>query len=70
MVLDLFKEAGVLGEHEVDRGSLSTESTSTADSVDVVLLLHRKFVVDDETNLLDIDTSGEQVSGDEHADGA
>ena len=33
--------------------------------MDVVLLLEGELVVDDETDLLDIDTSGEQVSGDQ-----
>jgi len=37
--------------------------------MDVVLLLKRELIVNDETDLLDIDTSGEQVSGDKHADG-
>ena len=69
MVLDLLEEAGVLGEDKVDRSSLSSESTSAADSMDVVLLLHGKLVVDDETNLLDVDTSGEQVCGDQDSDG-
>ena len=69
MILDFLEEAGVLGEDEVDRSSLTTESTGTTDSMDVVLLLHGELVVDDETDLLDIDTSGEQVSGDKHANG-
>lgn len=69
MILDFLEEAGVLGEDEVDRSSLTTESTGTTDSMDVVLLLHGELVVDDETDLLDIDTSGKQVSGDQDADG-
>jgi hypothetical protein len=69
MVLDLLEEACVLGQDKVDRSSLSSESTSAADSMDVVLLLHGKLVVDDETNLLDIDTSSEQVGGDQDSDG-
>lgn len=69
MILDLLEETSVLGEDEVDGGSLSSESTGTADSVDVVLLLHRELVVDNETDLLDVDTSSEQVSGDKNSDG-
>ncbi len=69
MILDLLEEAGVLGKHKVDGSSLTTETTSAADSMDVVLLLHRELVVDNETDLLDIDTSGKQVSGDENTDG-
>jgi len=69
MVLNVLEETGILGKDEVDRSSLSSESTSSTDSVDVVLLLDGQLVVDDESDLLDIDTSGEQVCGDEHADG-
>lgn len=70
MVLDLLDEGSVLGQHEVDGGTLSTETTSTTDSVDVVLLLEGQLVVDDKTDLLHIDTSGKQIGGDEHTNGA
>lgn len=69
MILDILEEASVLGEHEVDRGSLSSESASSTDSVDVVLLLDGQLVVNHETNLLHIDSSGEKVRGDEHTHG-
>jgi hypothetical protein len=68
MVLDLLDEAGILRENEVDGGSLSTKTTSSTDSVDVVLLLDGELVVDNESNLLDIDTSSKQVGGDEDTD--
>ena len=43
------------------------ENDATAtDAVDVVLAVGGKVVVDDEGNLLDIDTTGEEVSGDEN----
>lgn len=67
VLLDLLDVAGVRGQHEVDCSSLSAESSSTSNSVDVVLLLVGQLVVDDETDLLDIDTTSEQVGGDEHA---
>ena len=69
MILDVLDEAGVLGQHEVDGRSLTTVSTGATDPVDVVLLLAWQFVVDDESDLLDIDATSEQVSGDEHSDG-
>jgi hypothetical protein len=37
--------------------------------VDIVLLLERELVVDDKTNLLNIDTSGEEIGGDEDTGG-
>lgn len=67
MVLDGLDELGILWQDEVDGSTLSTVTTSTTNSVDVVLLLEWQLVVDDETDLLHIDTSGQQVSGDEHA---
>jgi len=69
MVLDLLDEGSVLGEHKVDGGTLSTETTSTTDSVDVVLLLVGQLVVNDEADLLHIDTSSEEIGGDQDTDG-
>ena len=57
MILDVLQEAGVLWQNEIDCSSLSSKSTGSTDSMNIVLFLDRKFVVDDETNLLDIDTS-------------
>ena len=70
VVLDFLDEGGILGQHEVNRGTLLAESTSSTDSVDVVLLLEGELVVDNQADLLDIDTSGEEVSGDQDTDGA
>lgn len=69
MVLDLSDEFGVVWKNEVDGNSLSTESTSSTNSMDVVLLFEWELVVDDETNLLDIDTSCEEIGGDEDSGG-
>ena len=38
--------------------------------MDVVLSVGRQVVVDDERDLLDVDTSGEEIGGDEHARGS
>ena len=70
MVLDGLDELGILGQHEVDGGTLSTETTSTTDSVDVVLLLVGELVVDNKTDLLNINTSSEEISSDQDTDGA
>jgi len=64
MILNVFEETSILWKNEVDRSSLSSESTSSTDSVNVVFLLDWQFVVDDKTNLLHIDTSGEQICSD------
>ena len=63
MLLDFLDESGVVGGNEVDSSSLSSISTSSTDSVNVVLLFHWELVVDDQADLLDIDTSGHEISG-------
>lgn len=70
MVLDLLDEASVLGQHKVDRCTFTTEATGSTNSVNVVFLLDWEFVVDDETDLLDIDTTSQEIGGDEDTDGS
>lgn len=62
-LLNLTHHADILGGDKVDGNTLSAESTTTTNSVDVVLTVGGEIVVDDQRNLLDIDTTGQQVSG-------
>ena len=64
-LLDLTHHADIISSDEVDSDTLSAESTATADTMDVVLTVGWQIVVDDEGNLLDIDTTGEQVGSNE-----
>jgi len=64
-LLQFTKSADVLVGHEVDGDSLATETSATSDSVDVVLKVARQIVVDHKRHLLHVDTTSEQVSGDE-----
>lgn len=64
-LLNLAEHAGVVGGDEVDGNTLTTETTTTTDTVNVVLLVGGEIVVDDQGNLLDIDTTGQQVGGDQ-----
>ena len=57
VVLQFFNELRILGQHKVYRRPLFAESTCSTNSVNVVLFRERKFVIDDETNLLNIDSS-------------
>ena len=59
------KKISLLGSDKVDCDTLSSETTTTTDSVNVVLSGGRKIVVDDEGDLLNIDTTGEEIGGDE-----
>lgn len=67
VLLDFLDESGVIGGHEVDGSSLSSVSASSSDSVNIVLLLHGKLVVDNERDLLNIDTSGHEIGGDQNS---
>ena len=70
MILDLLEEPGVTRQHEVDGGTFLTETTGTADSVNVVLLLLWQLEVDDETDLLNVDATSKHVRGDQDTHGA
>lgn len=69
-LLNLTHHADVVGGHKVDGDTLSAETTTTTDTVDVVLPVGGEIVVDDQGDLLDIDTTGQQVSGDQDTGGA
>jgi len=64
-LLDLPHHAYIVSGDEVDGDTLSAETTTTTNSVDVVLTVGGEIVVDDQGNLLDIDTTGQKVSGDQ-----
>ena len=64
------QELGVSSCHEVDSYSFSSETTRSADPVDVLGGIGGKIVVDDEVHLLDVDTSAQQVSGNEDSGGS
>ena len=64
-LLDLAHHANIVGGDEVDGNTLTSETSTTTDSVDVVLTVGWEIVVDDEGNLLDIDTTGQKIGGDQ-----
>ncbi|GKT55011.1 hypothetical protein ColTof4_08128 [Colletotrichum tofieldiae] len=64
-LLNLSHHADILGGNEVDGNTLTTETTTTTDTVDVVLAVGGEVVVDDQGNLLDVDTTGQEVGGDQ-----
>lgn len=64
-LLDFTHHAHIVGGDEVDGNTLTTETTTTADTVDVVLAVGWQVVVDDQGDLLHIDTTSEQVGGDQ-----
>ena len=58
-----------MGE-EVDGNTLAAKTSGATDAVDVVLTVGGEVVVDDEGDLLDVNTAGEKVRGDEDAGGS
>lgn len=69
-LLNLTHHADILGGDEVDGDTLSAETTTTTNSVDVVLTVGGEIVVDDQGNLLDVDTTGQKIGGDQDTGGA
>ncbi len=65
-LLDISHVLNISLHDEVDTDTLSTETTRTTDTMDVVLTVWWHVIVDDKGHLLDIDTTSEQVSGDQH----
>lgn len=64
MILNLLDEPSILREYKVDRSTFTAKATSSADPVDVVLLFDREFIVDHKTDLLHVNSTRKQVSGD------
>lgn len=65
-VLDLLEDLGVgLAGNKGDTKTLSTESTSSTNSVQVRISISRSIVVDDDVDSFDIDTSTEDVGCDQ-----
>ena len=69
MILDFSNEFGIIWKNEVDSSTFSTESTSSTNSMDIVLLSVWQLVVDNETNLLYINTSSKKIGGDKNSSG-
>ena len=64
-LLDLSHHAHIFGGDEVNRNTLPSKTTTSTDSVDVVLTVGRKVIVDDQGDLLDIDTTSQEISSDQ-----
>lgn len=64
-LLNLAHHADIVSSDEVDGHTLTSETSTTTDTMDVVLTVGGQIVVDDERDLLDVDTTGKQIGGDE-----
>src|SRR3989338_1126448 len=69
-LLELSESGNVITGGEVDRNSLATKTARPTNTMDVVLEVAWQVIVDDQRDLLHIDTTGEEISGDEDTRGA
>lgn len=66
-MLDIAEDSDVVGLNEVDSDTLATETTRTADSVNVQFTVVGQVVVDDERHLLHINAASPDVGCDKHS---
>lgn len=64
-LFDFSHHADILSSDEVNGNTLTSETSTTTDTMDVVLTVGWEIVVDDQGNLLNIDTTGQKISGDQ-----
>src|SRR4051794_25110694 len=65
-LFDLSHHADIILSDEVNGHSLSAETTSTTDSVNVIFSVCGKVIVDDERDLLHVDTTSQEVGSDKY----
>jgi len=64
---DFFHEFIIIGHNEVDCHSLSSETSRSTNSMDILFLAYGEIVIDNQVNLLNIDTSSKKISGNENS---
>ena len=62
MLLYLFYKYCIFGQNQIYCSSLSAKSTSPTNSVYIVFFFIGQFVINNKTNLLDVDTSSQHIS--------
>lgn len=67
VILNFSDELSVVWQDEIDSNTLSTKSTGSTNSVDINFLLLWELVVDNKTDLLNINTSCEKIGGDQNS---
>ena len=64
-LFDFSHHSYVISRNKVDRDTFSSKSSTATDTMNVIFTVGRQVVVDDQRDLLDIDTTGEQIGGDQ-----
>jgi len=70
VTLDLTEDVDVLLGDEVDGNTLTTVAATTTNTMEVVLLVGGQIVVDDDVDVVNVNTTGNQIGGDEDTAGA
>lgn len=65
-LLDVLHISHIFVSEEVDGYALSPETSTSSNSMDVVLPVRWEVIVDDQGHLLDIDAAGQEVRRDQH----
>ena len=61
LTFNVTKHSDVVGRHKVDGDSLTSEPSTTANTVDVIFTVGGQVIVDDQRNLLHIDSASKEV---------
>lgn len=67
LTFDVSQDPHIFARHEVDSDTLAPEASRPTNPVDVVLSVARQIVVDNQTDLLHIDTARPHVRADQHS---
>lgn len=56
----------LIGRNQINCNSSLTESTTSTDSMNIVLLISRQLIIDNQTHLMNVDSSRGQISTDQN----
>lgn len=69
-LLNLPHHANIISGDEVNSNTLTTETTTTTNTMDIVLTVGGQIVVNDQADLLNIDTTSQEISSDKDTGGS
>lgn len=67
LTFNISQDPNVLAGHKVNGNTLPTKSSRTADTVDVVLSIAWEIVIDDQADLLNINTTSPDICRNQHS---
>ena len=67
LTFNISQHPDIVGRDKVDGDTLTSKSSSTTDTMDVVLPVGGQVIVDDEGNLLDVNATSEKICRNQNA---